>query len=117
MEDKMQLFIGVFPLDEAKKLKKELSIKGIAAELRTNDKTCTQGCKVTVELWGDETSRDGLIDHFQNQHMKDLDGLNVNFDILQEVYDPNAAEVICQACGAKFAPAATECPDCGLVYG
>jgi len=33
------------------------------------------------------------------------------------VYDAGEAEVVCPACGCRFAPDSSECPDCGLCFG
>jgi hypothetical protein len=32
------------------------------------------------------------------------------------VYNPEANEALCPACGCRFAPRLTECPDCGLCF-
>ncbi|MCL2458155.1 MAG: hypothetical protein FWF31_04775 [Desulfobulbus sp.] len=33
------------------------------------------------------------------------------------VYDAGADEAVCPACGCRFAPDSSECPDCGLCFG
>ena len=33
------------------------------------------------------------------------------------VFDENAAEAVCPACGFRFATTETTCPDCGLCFG
>lgn len=113
MED---LFLGVMDLQEAKNHQYRLKAMGVELILKTNDQTCTTGCKVTVEVWGKETDKEILGKHFQSDYMKHVMGHVPNFEHLSEVFDPTAAEVICQACGTKFAPTSSECPDCGLVY-
>ena len=52
----------------------------------------------------------------KDDYLKHVAGHEPNFEHMSAVYDPTAAEVTCQACGAKFKPTATECPDCGLCY-
>lgn len=113
MED---IFLGVMDLQEAKNHQYKLKSMGVELTLKMNDQTCTTGCKVTVEVWGKESDKDALVLHFQNDYLKHVKGHVPNFDHLSEVFDPTASEVVCQACGAKFAPTSTECPDCGLVY-
>lgn len=113
MED---LFFGVMGLQEAKNHQYQLKALGIELILKTNNETCTTGCKVTVEVWGKEGDKEILAKHFQADYLKHLQGHVPNFEHLSAVFDPTASEVICQACGAKFAPTAQECPDCGLVY-
>lgn len=111
-----EMFLGVMDLQEAKNHQYRLKALGINLSLKTNDQTCTSGCKVTVEVWGREEDRESLTKHFQSDYLKHVQGHVPNFEHLSAVFDPTAAEVICQACGTKFAPTASECPDCGLVY-
>ncbi len=113
MED---VFIGVMDLQEAKTHQYRLKGEGITLMLKTNGETCTTGCKVTVEVWGSGEDQDKLAAYFKGEYMKNVKGHEPNFELLAQVYDPTAAEVICQACGAKFTPTLKECPDCGLCY-
>jgi hypothetical protein len=111
------IFLGVMDLQEAKNHQYRLKNQGIEIELKTNHETCSSGkCKVTVEVWGKETDKEILVSHFQSDYLKHLQGHVPNFEHLSAVFDPTASEVICQACGTRFAPTASECPDCGLVY-
>jgi hypothetical protein len=114
MENKV--FLGVMDLQEAKTHQLRLGEKGFKVELKTNSNTCTTGCRVTVEVWGDEVDMEGLQEHFSKDYLKNLKGHGPNFEHLSAVFDPLLSEVICQACGAKFTPSSTECPDCGLCY-
>lgn len=111
-----EVFLGVMDLQEAKNHQLALKNKGVEISFKTNGKTCTTGCKVTVEVWGKEGDLSKLQQHFQTDYLKHVKGHVPNFDHLAAVFDPGAAEVICQACGSKFQPSASECPDCGLVY-
>jgi hypothetical protein len=111
-----QLFLGVMDLQEAKNHQLKLRHMGIDLTLKTNGKTCTTGCKVTVEVWGEASDAPALQKHFQEDYFKHVRGHEPNLDHMSQVFDPAASEVICQACGAKFSPSEQECPDCGLVY-
>ncbi|MFW5887300.1 MAG: hypothetical protein ACOCUH_00725 [Bacteriovoracia bacterium] len=111
------IFLGVFEMSDAKRLQNIAADSQIQLELRSNPQTCTRGCKVTVELWGEEKDLKFLSDLFRKEQLRDLPNAEINFEALDSVYDPNAQEVTCQACGHKFSPDKTECPDCGLVYG
>lgn len=111
-----ELFFGVMDLQEAKNHQHRLKQIGVNLTLKTNAQTCTTGCKVTVEVWGLEKDRELLVTHFQADYLKHVKGHLPNFEQLAAVFDPGAAEVLCQACGTKFSPASSECPDCGLVY-
>jgi hypothetical protein len=112
-----EVFLGVMDLQEAKNHQYRLKQNGIELALKRNPETCsTGGCKVTVEVWGRESDKEALVKHFQTDYLKHVQGHTPNFEYLSAVFDPTAAEVICQACGTKFSPTAQECPDCGLVY-
>jgi len=113
-----KLFLGIYPLEEAKRIKRSMASHNVALELMTNPETCASGsCKVTVELWGNETDKDKIIEHFRAERLKDLDGLDLNLENLNQVFDEDSPTTVCQACGTSFATNAKECPDCGLVYG
>lgn len=112
-----ELFLGVMDLQEAKNHQYRLKSMGVEIVLKTNHETCSTGsCKVTVEVWGKEHDQELLSKHFTSDYLKHVQGHVPNFEHLNAVFDPTASEVICQACGMKFAPTSTECPDCGLVY-
>jgi uncharacterized OB-fold protein len=116
MEENFDLFLGVMDLQEAKNHQLHLRAFNIPLEFKTNSKTCTTGCKVTVEVWAREQDSKTIQDHFKKDYLKNLQGHLPDFDALAAVFDPTASEVICQACGTKFAPTSSECPDCGLIY-
>jgi hypothetical protein len=112
-----EVFLGVMDLQEAKTHQAKLKSKGVKVNFKTNGATCTTGCKVTVEVWGAETDMTALQHYFSVDYLNNLKGHEPNLEALNSVYDPSAAEVLCQACGMKFSPTSSECPDCGLVYG
>lgn len=111
-----ELFLGVMEMMEAKDLKAKLKKENIDVDLRVNEQTCTRGCKVTVEVWGSVDHRDQLVEYFQSEHQRFTQGLEINPELLSQVFDSNAEHVKCQACGFEFSPKINECPDCGLVY-
>lgn len=111
-----ELFLGVMELQEAKNHQLKLKNQGIDLTLKVNSKTCTTGCKVTVEVWAKALHAEALNKHFQQDYLKHLKGHDLNPEHLAGVFDPGMSEVICQACGTKFSPQSNECPDCGLVY-
>lgn len=110
------IFLGVMELQEANNHKLKLLNQGVELTLKVNPQTCTTGCKVTVEVWGNHDQEETIKSHFQNDYLKHVKGHEPNFNNLSQVFDPNQSEVICQACGASFSPTVNECPDCGLVY-
>lgn len=111
------LLLGIMRIQEAKDIQAKLKKEGIETNLVSNPQTCTTGsCAVTVELWGDQKDLVFFQNYFSDEMKKNLAGHEVDIEAFNQVFDPNAKEVICQACGAKFSPTANECPDCGLVY-
>lgn len=111
-----EIFLGVMDLQEAKNHELKLKQKGIHVSFKTNGETCTTGCKVTVEVWGNSTDAEKLKEHFSQDFFKHVQGHVPNLEALGAIFDPTLSEVLCQACGTKFSPTANECPDCGLVY-
>ena len=111
-----EFFLSVMDLQEAKNHQLKLKAKGVELVLKTHHETCTSGCKVTVEVWGKESDKETITSHFQNDFLKHVQGHNHNAEHMSAVFDPSMDEVVCQACGTKFKPTASECPDCGLVY-
>ena len=114
--DKSEIFLGVMALQEAKNHQLKLKSEGVELILKTHGETCTTGCKVTVEVWASEEFAPLLQNYFKEDYLKNVQGHEPNFDHLSAVFDPQATEVICQACGMNFSPNLTECPDCGLCY-
>ena len=110
------IFIEVMDLQEAKTHQAALKKQGVLLEFKTHPKTCTTGCKVTVEVWAKGADEEKVRHYFGQLFEKNVRGHDARREWLQEVFDPSAEQVICQACGAIFAPTLTECPDCGLVY-
>ncbi|MFZ4713202.1 MAG: hypothetical protein ACOYL6_05810 [Bacteriovoracaceae bacterium] len=112
-----ETLLGHFELSEAKLIQIRLKDLGIDCEIRANDQTCnTKNCKVTVELWGEESDLPKVTEFFRQQFFKNLGTTELNYEALNAVFDPSAELVLCQACGTKFAPTLSECPDCGLCY-
>lgn len=111
-----QIFLGVMELQDAKNHQNGLKAKGVNLTLKVNDHTCTSGCKVTVEVWAEAQDEDAIKSHMQSDYLKHVKGHEPDFAQMTAVFDTGLELVTCQACGFKFAPSATECPDCGLVY-
>lgn len=111
-----EIFLGIMELQDATNHQLALKRKGVDVVFRTHRETCTSGCKITVELWGQEQDSSTLESYFSHEQKRQLASLGANEELLKEVYDTSAEKVICQACGHEFTPEHTECPDCGLVY-
>jgi hypothetical protein len=111
-----EVFLGVMELQDAKNHQLNLKERGITLHLKSNKETCRTGCKVTVEVWGLKINLPQIQEYLKDDYFRHVQGHLPNFEHMSQVFDPNSAEVVCQACGAAFSPAQNECPDCGLVY-
>ncbi len=111
----MKLYLGVMELQDAKRIQAELKNSEVNVELRHNDETCTRGCTIRVEMWGEEKNLELFQEFFFKEQARHVEGLEIDPNLINEVFDPTSEEVVCQACGFKFKPAA-QCPDCGLSY-
>ena len=109
--------IAVMGLQDAKEFQGKLRKEGIELVLNHNDKTCTRGCAVTVELMGREADLEKIQEVYSRSFNKMLEGLEFDPEVIRAVYDNSQANATCPACGHNFATTNTECPDCGLVLG
>ena len=108
--------LGVMGLNDAKLFQKKLKDQGIDLVLNHNEASCTRGCAVTVELLAKQTDLPTIQAAYQAEFEKSLQGHEVNFKQISEVFDPGADKVTCPACGHEFKPDGNECPDCGLMF-
>lgn len=107
--------LAVMPLTDAKTFQDDLLKDGIEIVLNHNEQTCTRGCSVTVEVLGYEKDLESISKKYQDNYQQLTDGHDVNWEVANSVFDSNAAEATCPACGFLFSTAKSECPDCGLV--
>lgn len=111
-----KVILGTMGIHEAKNLQDELMKNNISLFLDHNDMTCTRGCAVTVELSCFEKDIQQVFDLINNKYMQSLEGLNINLEQMNQVFDPNQETATCPACGHKFSTNSNECPDCGLCF-
>ena len=67
------LRIAVMPINEAKSFQDDLQKEGIDLVLNHNEKTCTRGCSVTVEVLGYEKDLPKIIEKYESNYKKLLD--------------------------------------------
>ena len=107
------------PLLEMKKLQQILA-KELVPALIAGEKTsnCGKGCcgtefflqikredgELAMEALARDFKRTTALDHHDLSHVR-------------SVYDPGAGQTVCPACGFRFAPTTSTCPDCGLCFG
>ncbi len=107
----------VLPLAEAKSLQDDLHKQGVELVLNHNEQTCTRGCAVTVEVMGYQKDLEIVSKTYHDNYKKLTEGLDVNWEAANSVFDSSKDEAICPACSFKFSTSHIECPDCGLVLG
>ncbi len=111
------LALGVLGLNEAKNLKAKCDKEGVELILNHNDASCSRGCAVTVEVLIKPQDIEVFSKIQGEEYSKMLEGMDVNFNQINSVYDPNANEATCPACGTVFSTQLAECPECGLNFG
>ena len=113
-----KILIGVIEVNEAKRLKEKLSSRGINIDLIHNDETCKKSYQSKVEVWVNSESIEAVqkMIHEENMHMIMSEGVEVNPDQLNQVFDSDAETAVCPACGTSFSTKLKECPECGLVF-
>lgn len=109
---------GIVELNEAKRLLEALAEKGVELEIRHNEQTCKKGCQSVVEVWVKIEDIPTLEQHIKEKNMKHLEseGVQIDTELLNSVYDPESKVAVCPACGTEFSTSDKECPDCGLVF-
>ena len=108
--------LAILPLEDAKRFKAQLATMGIEIFLDHNEQTCTRGCSVTVEVLGHEQDLEQISNVFQDNFKKLAQGQDVNWELMNSVFDPSQKKAICPACAFEFSTSEKECPDCGLVF-
>lgn len=108
------IHLAVMDLNEAKTLKERLLKEGIELVLNHDGATCTRGCRVTVEVSVAEKDFQKTKDLMAQEHLKNLEGHDYNFDLLNNVFDPSSEWATCPACGTVFSTGLTICPECEL---
>ena len=113
-----KILIGVIEVNEAKRLKEKLSSRGVNIDLIHNDETCKKSYQSKVEVWVNSESMEAVqkMIHEENMHMIMSEGVEINHDQLNQVFDSDAETAVCPACGTSFSTKLKECPECGLVF-
>jgi len=119
MSNENKVLLGVTDVNEAKGLLEKMALKGFDLEIRHNDETCKMGCRgVRVEVWANETDVPAIMQIIKQEKLELLanEGTDVDHERINQVFDTNAEQAICPACGASFSTTLKECPECGLVF-
>lgn len=118
VENEEKVPFGIIEVNEAKRLMEALAQKGVVLEARHNEQTCKTGCRPSIELWIKVEDVPILEKHIREHNIKTIEteGIEVNTELLNSVYDPESKVAVCPACGTEFSTSEKECPECGLVF-
>lgn len=102
---------------EMKQWQSRLEQEGIASLLVKDDQGCGNKCggsDVVLQVResdGQDVARLFSQDYMQSTGLKDHDITHVG-----AVFNADAEDTVCPACGITFSTSSTECPDCGLCF-
>lgn len=117
MDTNDKVLLGTFSVMIANRYRDLLQAKGVELAVLHNAATCSTGsCGTSMELWAERKDLDAVLAVFQQEQARNFMGLEVNPDLLSQVYDPSQDNAVCPACGTSFSTSLAECPDCGLSF-
>ena len=117
MSDGQPILLGVSSIGEANTLKGHLADRGVDVVFRHNAHTCASGgCGMQVEVWASSGDVPAIQEYFASERARRHAGLDVNPELLNQVFDGDKEQAVCPACGTGFSTKLTECPDCGLSF-
>lgn len=106
------------PLGDLRRLEALLKEERIATRVSADEQSCSKSCcpsNFLLEVGRDDAPEAARIVEAEYRRQTRLDDhgpLNS-----EAVFNPEAAETTCPACGYRFPPTSSECPDCGLNFG
>ena len=77
---------------------------------------CGKGCCAELSLQVRRQDAAEAIDVLQREHARSTGLEEHDTAHTDAVFDPQAAETTCPACGCRFATTTTVCPECGLCF-
>lgn len=115
--DEPLVFIRKGPLKDIKEMRKVLARERIPAIIAGDEASCTKGCcgpEMYLQIKESDVEAATLILAKEHIATTALDPA----DLLQAtaVFDHQAPETTCPACGCCFAPTIGACPECGLSF-
>ncbi|MGW8193296.1 MAG: zinc ribbon-containing (seleno)protein DG [Desulforhopalus sp.] len=102
---------------EIKSLQKLLAAERIPSLISGDEKNCTKGCcgpELYLLIRKEDTEAAAAVltkDFIKSTALEDHDLRNAH-----AVFDQQAAETVCPACGCRFSPTVGACPECGLCF-
>jgi len=107
-------------LSELKHFEELFAAENIATLIEGDERSCGKNCcpSVFYMLVRHEDAMDAMV--ILQREFKRLTGLDEHTPVsshAEAVFDPEAGEATCPACGCTFSTSITTCPDCGLCLG
>ncbi len=116
-EDLVTVYRG--SLTELKKLEDLLKTENIGTLVSGDDASCGKGCKPSVHFLNVRREEAGdAMAIIETEYHRSLGMADYDTSHCDAVFNPEAEEALCPACGHRFAASGgLECPDCGLCFG
>lgn len=101
---------------DMKNLQAILKEQGVASLISKEGADCSQGCcGPEVLLLVRQQELDEALTLLASEFQRSTSLASYDLSGVDAIFDTNAQEVTCPACGFNFVPTTSECPDCGLV--
>jgi len=116
MDKNDAVMLGVVGVTQGERIKSTMLSKGIVVEAFPQTLDCSS-CAMKLEVWAHKDDVQKIQEIMQQDQLKNYQGLSVDVDQINHVFDPSKEDATCPACGTHFKTSHSECPDCGLVLG
>ena len=116
MESPAKVLLGTLGVTEAQQLKNSLAKHGFEIAVVHNHASCKTGCSPQVEVWANSEDASDILQTISAKQRSEWASNGYDVALADNVYNPEAAEATCPACGTTFATTLTTCPECGLCF-
>jgi hypothetical protein len=100
----------------AQRIKHALGREGFEIAVIHNRLTCSKGCSTDVEVWAAKADAEDIMLALKSQRYSEWISNGYDPSLADSVFDAEAPEATCPACGTVFLPKLGKCPDCGLCF-
>lgn len=104
-------------LNELKHLKELLEAEQIGAMISKDSHACGGGCAPKFQLQVRQEEVQDAMQVLAEEHHRATVLAEHDATHAEAVFNSEAREAVCPACGFAFATTTTTCPDCGLCFG
>ena len=103
---------------DLKNFQEIFGLERIASRIIGDDKSCGKGCCPStfyLQVRREDAQEASEILALEHQRLTGLHEHDLS--TADAIFNPEAEEVVCPACGHTFTPSEATCPDCGLCFG